>query len=133
MKWILLALLTVIALVVDWFAIHSGFHPVWYFWGGWTLVWICCYLILRKFWQSILAVIIIACVEDFLYLTWASIQGERSFYPLYCHEWVTDIFGRWSKFLALDWLGVPSSYYIIGGIILILIMRLLWQKRHRNN
>ncbi len=119
MKIVWLTLLTLIATVVDWIILREGLIFPFYHIIGWALAWLICLLIMKSFFASITSVAAVSVFEDFLYLTYASVLGERTFWPLYCHEWIPDMFGGWATFLSYDWFGVPSSYYILLGIGLV--------------
>ena len=129
MKIIWLVLLALIATVVDWLVIHEGLVFPFYHLIGWALVWLICLRIVKSFPASIAGVAVVSVFEDFLYLAYASVVGERTFWPLYSHEWIPDVFGKWAAFLSYDWFGVPSSYYILLGIGLVFLYYKLHPRR----
>ena len=44
---------------------------------GWTLVWLICLRIVKSFLAGIASVAVVSVFEDFLYLTYAFVLGER--------------------------------------------------------
>lgn len=105
--------LVILATIVDWIIIHNhwGIFP-WYHIGGWLVVWLIVFFLLKRRWlKSIGTILLMSVAEDVLYLSYASLIGEREFYPLYCHDWL------WG---CQNWLGMPSYYFIavLGGILL---------------
>ncbi len=106
--------LVIVATIVDQFVIHQTNWAGWaYIFMGWFVVWIGCFLILKRKWlSSIAAVFILSVVEDALFLLWDRIIGrtlwDASFYN---HAWVP---------FSYDW-GIPSHYVyslVIAGSLI---------------
>jgi hypothetical protein len=66
--------------------------------------------------------LLIATVEDVLFLLYESACGRRPWWPLYSHSWIPSAYGGWATFLSHNWGGVPSAYYyqIIAGLALLI-------------
>jgi len=122
MRLLMLLFLTFLATIVDWLVIHNSWHFPGYHLLGWLVVWGLCLWIMRGFILSLASVVIISVMEDFLYLSYGALIGERQFYPLYCHAWIPEAFGGWATFLSLNWFGVPSCYFILLGVGIALIL-----------
>jgi len=94
----LLLTLTIIATTVDWVVLSNNWVFPGYHYLGWTTVWLLVFFIMQKRWlDSIVTVAMISVIEDFLYLTYGSLIGARTFYPLYCHAWIPDVYGSWAE------------------------------------
>lgn len=124
-RLLLLLLVAFVATIIDWLVIHNNWQFPGYHVLGWFVVWGLCFWILRDIILSLASVVIISVIEDFLYLYYGALIGERQFYPIYCHAWIPEAFGEWATFLSLNWLGMPSCYFVLLGlgIVLILIRR----------
>ena len=124
-RWLLLVGLTLLATVVDQMVIkHKGLFASynvpsgWYHYIGWALTWLLVFFIVRKrFWLSMLAVVVVAAVEDALFLLYDAMMGLRPFYPLYCHGWMTRAYGAWVTPFSYNWFGMPSFYYFVALLI----------------
>lgn len=119
-KWFLLAVLAIVATIVDQIVIHYHYGSWAYIFSGWFVVWIGCFLILRRRWlPSIAAVVTLSVIEDALFLFWDRIVGRTSWdASWYCHDWMLGV--------SQDWGGVPSHYVyslVIAGCLLWLARR----------
>jgi len=136
-RWLLLSGLVILATVVDQMVIKNkglfasySVPSGWYHYIGWALVWLLVFLIIRKrFWLSMLAVVVIAAAEDALFLLYDAVMRLRPFYPLYCHEWMTRAYGAWVTPFSYNWFGMPSYYYFT--MLLLGVFCIYWMVKRR--
>ena len=128
-KIAILISLAVIATIIDWFVVHSGLAVGWYIIGGWFIVWLVCLWLMKSFLLSVACVFGLSMTEDFLYLCASTVFEGRPFYPLYCHDWIPDVIGKWATPMSYDWFGIPSAYYI-SVLAIVLIKGLTFITRH---
>jgi hypothetical protein len=133
-KILYLAGLALLATMLDWLVINNNWQTQFYLYVGWFLVFVVCYLILKKqFWYALSTVLVISVFEDYMYLLYRQLINHQPLHPIYCHEWVPEAYGHWASFLGYNWLGVPSSYIIlpvIAGIIYFIARR--YYRLHKN-
>ena len=129
-----LAGLALLATILDWLVINNNWQTQFYLYVGWSLIFVGCYLILKKrFWYALSTVLVISVFEDYLFLLYRQLIDHEPFYPIYCHEWIPEAYGGWATFLGYNWLGVPSSYFIfpvIAGIIYFIARRYYRQRKN---
>lgn len=112
-KWIAIGILLIVVTVIDLAVVLNNSFPLGYILAGWTLVWLLCFLILKSWLLSIAVVMVLSVIEDALFIITVHVANGQPIYPFYCHEWM------WG--LSWDWLGIPSHYFILLGIVGILV------------
>lgn len=124
-----LVLITLTATWLDLFICHNRWYFSGYILVSWLLIWLLIWMVTKDFWQSVGLVMIVSVFEDYLYLATESLMGIRPWWPVYSHAWVDVSTGGLFGFMGLNWMGLPSSYWIgmVAGIPLVIYCARIYQ------
>jgi hypothetical protein len=124
-----LVLITLTATWLDLFICHNRWYFSGYILVSWLLIWLLIWMVTKDFWQSVGLVMIVSVFEDYLYLATESLMGIRPWWPVYSHAWVDVSTGGLFGFMGLNWMGLPSSYWIgmVVGIPLVIYCARIYQ------
>ena len=111
-------ILVTIVTAIDMGLILNGFFFQGYHVLMLALMWLCGWLIWNSFLSSIISMIGASVLQDLLFM----LLAKRPLWPLASHEWIMEVFGEWTKFMAWDWWGIPSSYYFALTWIVCLLL-----------